>query len=79
VFDAQSTYQTPCINCVNPDGSGNRAFRGGGFTYGATEIRTTSLKANPPTYRFINLGVRCARRASRRGSLHGPSITGPRP
>lgn len=61
VFDALGSYQVPCIDCVNPNGSGSRIFRGGGFTYGATEIRTTSLKGNPPTYRFINLGVRCAR------------------
>lgn len=58
---AISYVQNPCNDCANLTPAQNRAFRGGGYSYGATSMRTAARTADSPIDRPISLGLRCAR------------------
>jgi len=60
-WDASPYPQNPCPDCANLTPATNRAVRGGGFPYPATAERAAVRGSVPPSARFDNIGVRCAR------------------
>jgi len=60
-LDWQAPYSLSCNNCANTAAAEYRIFRGGGFAYGATYLRTGYRGYTTPTYRNSFIGVRCAR------------------
>lgn len=61
VFDAEATYQNPCIDCANTTNPELRMFRGGGFRSQADTLRTEYRYTMHPGERLDFLGLRCAR------------------
>ena len=54
-------YSTPCVDCANLTPGLSRVTRGGNCKGPAAYARAGFRNGNPPTDRFSNLGVRCAR------------------
>jgi formylglycine-generating enzyme required for sulfatase activity len=60
-LDWYAAYAIPCADCADVVPATDRVFRGGGFGNGTTDMRTAFRGGDPPTYRYFDVGVRCAR------------------
>jgi sulfatase modifying factor 1 len=63
IFDGfADPYETPtCDNCVNTTTDADRATRGGGFLHSESLLVPANRTSAPPTDRYLDLGIRCAR------------------
>jgi formylglycine-generating enzyme required for sulfatase activity len=60
-LDWYANYSKPCNDCANVTGSGSRTMRGGSFFNPADRARPAQRNSVPPTSRYSNFGIRCAR------------------
>ncbi|HXC24501.1 MAG TPA: SUMF1/EgtB/PvdO family nonheme iron enzyme, partial [Gemmatimonadaceae bacterium] len=61
-LDWYADYVTPCTDCANlTDSALYRTLRGGDFSKDASVLLVSTRDNNLPTYRYVNLGIRCAR------------------
>ena len=52
---------SPAENPTGPDSGAYRVMRGGSWSNGAKELRTTARKGNLPDTGYNYTGIRCAR------------------
>ncbi len=57
-----SQYKTTCMNCADTTPASYRVIRGGSFFNGAAFLRAGNRDYNAPAFRYVNFGVRCARK-----------------
>jgi formylglycine-generating enzyme required for sulfatase activity len=60
-IDWSSAYVSPSVDGAALSGGKMRIYRGGGFDTDVTSLRTTSRASDYPTFRYPDVGVRCAR------------------
>jgi formylglycine-generating enzyme required for sulfatase activity len=56
-----SPYADPCVDCANLTPGGSRTFRGGSYFNTLPQQRPAQRNSVPPTSRYANFGIRCAR------------------
>ena len=54
-------YENPCSDCANTTPTTSRTVRGGGFVSDPTLLRIGHRHGGPPTSRYRDVGLRCAR------------------
>jgi formylglycine-generating enzyme required for sulfatase activity len=60
-IDWSSVYVSPSVDSAALSGGKMRIYRGGGFDTDVTSLRATSRASDYPTFRYTDVGVRCAR------------------
>lgn len=60
-FDWSAGYPSSCNDCANVTPADYRARRGGSFEYYAYGMRGDFRFEGGPTYRYYDVGARCAR------------------
>jgi formylglycine-generating enzyme required for sulfatase activity len=60
-LDAYEAYVNPCVDCARLGPAPTRILRGGDFGETTANLIPSHRYQNPPTARFYNFGLRCAR------------------